>query len=275
MPFEPRLFSGADGNPDGSHFVDPAMAESHPAAMNGASQRATSMTARLHGAGPFRSVPAEVDADADLELPDQLAMLAAQLRDEAERLAARHSPPEGRTVEPIRDGKRGRRFARYAAILLVAIGLVAWRSLVPRGWLRPNAATVASGPAVHDSAATTAAAAAQVTEPLSTARAASSSLVKSSATVATARKSPAAGGSDPESLRAGQGIAEVGAGETPIARHPPADENEMLRRQVEGFDKLIHRLQAELAVRDAAQVENEKLIQSLRQENEQSRRQQR
>ena len=57
MPFEPRLFSGADGNPDGSHFVDPAMAESHPAAMNGASQRATSMTCAVarRGTVPVRA----------------------------------------------------------------------------------------------------------------------------------------------------------------------------------------------------------------------------
>ena len=220
-------------------------------------------------------MPAEVDPDADLELPDQLAMLAAQLRDEADQLAARHSPPEARSVEPIRDDKRGRRIARYAAILLVGLGLVAWRSLVPRDWLRPNAVTVASGPAVHDNAATTAAAAAQGAEPLSAARAASSSLAKTSVTAAAAKQLPAGMASDPQSLRTGQGIQEVSASDPAVVRHPPANENEMLRRQVEGFDKLIHRLQAELAARDAAQVENERLIQSLRQENEQLRRQQR
>jgi hypothetical protein len=287
MPFEPRLFSGADGNSDGRLFVDPAAAESantaaHAAALGGFSPARAVRGARARAAtrvgGQLRS--AEADSDADLELPDQLAMLAAQLRDEADQLAAQHAPPEVREIKPIAERGRWRRFARVAAIVLLGVGLVAWRSLAPRGGAHPNAATVAaahSGNALasRDTPAAKAAVAAQGEQP-ATMRTASV-LTKTSATVAlaAAKNAPAAVASDPQSLRTGQGIQEVSAGEPAVARHPPANETEMLRRQVEGFDKLIHRLQAELAARDAAQIENEKLIQSLRQENEQLRHQQR
>ena len=102
-----------------------------------------------------------------------------------------------------------------------------------------------------------------------------SAATKSAATVVIATKKIAsASSSDPQTLRAGQGLQEVSAGDAPVVRHPPGAETEMLRRQVAGFDKLIHRRQAELAARDAAQADNEKLIQSLRQENEQLRHQQ-
>jgi hypothetical protein len=157
--------------------------------------------------------------------------------------------------------------------------------LAPQSWAHPNAATVAaahsgnppadSAPASSDTPAAKAAVAVQGEQPWTNRPA--SVLAKTSGTVAlaAAKNAPAAVASDPQWLRAGQGIQEVSAGEPAVARHPPANENEMLRRQVEGFDKLIHRLQAELAARDVAQAENERLIQSLRQENEQLRRQQR
>jgi hypothetical protein len=274
MPFEPRLFSGADGNLDGSangslgggfdrsHYVDPAAAESgRPPAMN-------TSAARSRDTSLLRPVAADVDCDSDLELPDQLAMLAAQLRDEADQLAAQHAPPDVHAIEPITDRNPRRKLWRYAAVALVGLGLVAWRSLASQDRTLPNVGTMA-----QDTSTAKANLVARTSEP-STAR--PQGEAKGSMTLAAAasnQPTPPAG-PDPQAMRANQGIEEVVAGESPAARHPPADELEMLHRQVDGFDKLIHRLQAELAARDAAQMENEKLIQSLRQENEQLRRQQ-
>ena len=81
---------------------------------------------------------------------------------------------------------------------------------------------------------------------------------------AASRSTPAAS-VDPAALRATQGIGEVSVVPA-VAKKPPTDEVEMLRVQVDGFEKLIRRLQAELAARDAQQAEAQRQIEALRQE---------
>jgi hypothetical protein len=68
--------------------------------------------------------------------------------------------------------------------------------------------------------------------------------------------------------RNGQGLEEVSIGtDSPSrSRRPPADEVEMLRIQVSGFEKVIERLQAEVTARDKSQAEMVKLIRSLQDE---------
>jgi hypothetical protein len=64
-----------------------------------------------------------------------------------------------------------------------------------------------------------------------------------------------------------------------VAFNPPAatgsklSEVQMLRIQVTAFEQVIHRLQDELARRDKSQAEMDKLVEGLRQEVEQLRRQ--
>ncbi len=69
-----------------------------------------------------------------------------------------------------------------------------------------------------------------------------------------------------------QGVEEVGIAAPADARHPPTDEVEMLRIQVNGFEKVIQRLQAEIAAREKSQAQTAKLVQSLRDRNRRAQR---
>ncbi len=69
-------------------------------------------------------------------------------------------------------------------------------------------------------------------------------------------------------------LGEVGvAGEAPAARSP-GNELEMLRIQLDAFERVISRLQAELKRRDQQQSETDQLVESLRREVESLRKQQ-
>jgi S1-C subfamily serine protease len=74
------------------------------------------------------------------------------------------------------------------------------------------------------------------------------------------------GGANQITVRNSQGIEEVGIDAPTRARRAPADEVEMLRIQINGFEKVIRKLQGELSVREQSQAETDKLIDSLRAE---------
>jgi S1-C subfamily serine protease len=63
-----------------------------------------------------------------------------------------------------------------------------------------------------------------------------------------------------------QGVEEVGIEATTRARRLPTDEVEMLRLQVTGFEKVIKKLQTELAAREQSQAQTTKLVESLKAE---------
>ncbi len=63
-----------------------------------------------------------------------------------------------------------------------------------------------------------------------------------------------------------QGVEEVGIDAPTRARRAPSDEVEMLRIQVNGFEKVIEKLQGEISARQKSQAETEKLVESLRAE---------
>jgi hypothetical protein len=201
------------------------------------------------GSAPKLLVADELDSD----LPDELAAVAAQLRDEAATLARQHPPraaedPLGPTVKRRR---RGLWLWPVAASILVTAGLLAWRI---DHW--PSAAV---GPA-----------AVTADRPSSQAAAATSKVV---ATKPPAERRPSAVDLELERLRAAQSVAEVGITDTQAPSHGTSDELSMLRRQVDGFEKLIHRFQAELVARDAAEAESQRRIEALQKENEELRQQ--
>jgi S1-C subfamily serine protease len=67
-------------------------------------------------------------------------------------------------------------------------------------------------------------------------------------------------------VRNSQGVEEVGIDAPIRSRRPPTDEVEMLRIQINGFEKVIQKLQTELSIRDQSQSATDKLVQSLREE---------
>ena len=104
MPFEPRLFSSGDDRARVSAVLpSPLM---------------------LRDAAPKLLVAEELDAD----LPDDLAALAAQLRDEAATLARQHPPrPADEPIAPAATlRRRGPWLWPAAAAVVVAAGLFAW-----------------------------------------------------------------------------------------------------------------------------------------------------
>ena len=74
------------------------------------------------------------------------------------------------------------------------------------------------------------------------------------------------GGPSQITVRNSQGVEEVGIDAPTRTRRAPADELEMLRIQINGFEKVIHKLQGEISARDQSQAETDKLIESLRAE---------
>jgi hypothetical protein len=63
-------------------------------------------------------------------------------------------------------------------------------------------------------------------------------------------------------------IGEVGPGGDPPAARSPGNELEMLRIQLDAFERVITRLQAELKRRNQQQSETDELVESLRREVE-------
>jgi S1-C subfamily serine protease len=63
-----------------------------------------------------------------------------------------------------------------------------------------------------------------------------------------------------------QGVDEVAIEPPTRSRRAPTDEVEMLRIQVSGFEKVIQKLQVELAVREQSQAETAMLVESLKAE---------
>ncbi len=61
-----------------------------------------------------------------------------------------------------------------------------------------------------------------------------------------------------------QGVEEVGIEPPTRARRTPTDEVEMLRIQVSGFEKVIQKLEGELAAREKSQADTTKLVESLK-----------
>ena len=229
MPFEPRLFSSGDDQ--AAPAGELVSAELSP------------------GAGPKLLVADEPDAD----LPDELAALAAQLRDEAATLARQHPPRpvEAPLAPAIERRRRGLWLWPAAAAILVAAGLTAWRierlPIVPVTQPKVTAEPIKS------------------LDPVPTAVvAASPQPVKHHS----ATTQP-----DSEPPHSDQGIAEVSVTDPQAPTHGTTDELSMLRRQVDGFEKLIHRFQAELVARDAAEAASQRQIEALQQENEQLRNQ--
>ncbi|HEY2146390.1 MAG TPA: S1C family serine protease, partial [Pirellulales bacterium] len=60
-----------------------------------------------------------------------------------------------------------------------------------------------------------------------------------------------------------QGVEEVGIEPPTRSRRTPTDEVEMLRIQVSGFEKVIQKLEGELAAREKSQADTTKLVESL------------
>ena len=183
--------------------------------------------------------------DEEFDLPIHLAALADQLRDDADHLVRCY--PATQSV----DGPQAMRAARSHK----------------SGWVRWSAAAavlliVATWPSVA--------------ERLATVDRSGSNVVSSKESIARVERGDrdrAAGRAIQQheheiALRPSQEVQEVsvGADAPSRPRHPPADEVEMLRIQISGFQKVIERLQAELSARDQSQADMVKLIKSLQDE---------
>ena len=233
MPFEPRLVP-ADDSQD-AHIL-----------AAGATDRAE---ARCPNCGA--AVPAAVGSKRDActtneesDLPAHLAALAEQLRDDANHLADCYPASESadRPV-PMVATVRSRRWVRWSAAAAVLLIVATWPSVAER---------------------------------LATVDRSGSNVVSSKESIAQVERGDrdrSAGRAIQQyeheiALRPSQEVQEVsvGADAPSRPRHPPADEVEMLRIQISGFQKVIERLQAELSARDQSQADMVKLIKSLQDE---------
>lgn len=231
MPFDkPRLFFG-----DGAANIS-AKVESTP---------------RLQD-----SLPRETVADEELGLSAELQVLASHLRGEADSLAGRYAPASRAASASARNRGFGRRWVwQFGAAAVAGLALVAWQ--IDRWAQSPHVAIVVqsptSGPVVAPQQPTIAAIPQTASVPLAP------PVLSSASPSSTANVDPAA-------FRHSQGVAEVGIDAPAVERHPPADQVEMLRIQVLGFEKVIRKLQTELIARDAAQMESQRRIESLQAE---------
>ncbi|HKD38257.1 MAG TPA: S1C family serine protease [Pirellulales bacterium] len=73
-------------------------------------------------------------------------------------------------------------------------------------------------------------------------------------------------GNNSITVRNSQGVEEVAIEPPARARRTPTDEVEMLRIQVSGFEKVIQKLETEIAAREQSQSETAKLVESLKAE---------
>ena len=232
MPFEPRLVPADD--PQDAHIL-----------AAGATDRAM---ARCPNCGAAVQVAkARRDActiDEEFDLPVHLAALAGQLGDDANHLADCYPASESadRPV-PMVAAARSRRWVRWSAAAAVLLIVATWPSVAER---------------------------------LATVDRSGSKVVSSKESIAQIERGDrdrAAGRAIQQyereiALRPSQEVQEVSVGTDAPSRprHPPADEVEMLRIQISGFQKVIERLQAELSARDQSQADMVKLIKSLQDE---------
>jgi hypothetical protein len=233
MPFEPRLVPADD--PQDAHIL-----------AAGATDRAV---ARCPNCGA--TVPAAVGSRRDAgktneesELPAHLAVLAEQLRDDANHLADCYPASESadRPV-PMVATVRSRRWVRWSAAAAVVLIVATWPSVAQRlaTFDRSGSEVVSSKESIVQ------------IERGDRERAAGRAIQQYEHEIA---------------LRPSQEVEEVsvGADAPSRPRHPPADEVEMLRIQISGFQKVIERLQAELSARDQSQADMVMLIKSLQDE---------
>ena len=201
------------------------------------------------------SRPMSSAAEEELGLSAELQVLASHLRGEADSLAERYASPTPSQPQSAHERRLMRRWmwrcmaAGVAGLALLAWRIERWQQMTPAAPL-PVAAQIETH-AIVRSTLPVAVAPAQRAHGFRRAifRCASKCRIGRSAV-----------------LRHSQGIAEVGIDAPAIERHPPADQVEMLRIQVSGFEKVIRKLQAELIARDAAQIESQKQIESLQAE---------
>jgi S1-C subfamily serine protease len=73
-------------------------------------------------------------------------------------------------------------------------------------------------------------------------------------------------GNNSITVRNSQGVEEVAIQPATRSRRTPTDEVEMLRVQVSGFEKVIQKLQTEIASREQSQAETARLVESLKTE---------
>lgn len=229
MPFDkPRIFSAGEHN-DEARMV--------PAASGGPGQSArehharAALTSELGVCGESES-----SADDDLGLPAELQMLAAELRGEADMLAERYVPAGAPSHFDERRSMR-RWIWRGIAVSLAGIALLTWQ--IERSPESPRPTAAAQTNALPSGVSTDAIRTISQAVP----------------------PSP-----DPAAIRRTQGIAEVGMDQPAADRHTPADQIEMLRMQLSGFEKVIQKLQLEIKSRDAVQIESQHEIESLQAE---------
>jgi hypothetical protein len=233
MPFDkPRLFSPRSQDCDGLS----------PAPLG--SDRAVGFDMHQDAATRDRAT------DEELGLSAELQVLASHLRGEADSLAERFAPATSPQSDSVQDHPIRRRWmwqsmaVGVAGLAILTWQIDRWQQSPPQSPTESIAQTETHG---------------VVVEPLL-----QSGRSTPAASISFTPASVAA--SDPAAMRHSQGIAEVGIDAPAVERHPPADQVEMLRIQVTGFEKVIRKLQAELIARDAAQIESQKQIQSLQEE---------
>jgi hypothetical protein len=189
----------------------------------------------------------DCSSDDDLGLSAELQLLGAQLRGEADLLANRYAPTaEIQPAKPAYSRFRRRMLWQAAAVAVAGLAILVWQ--FGRPWrASTRLSEVVSAP--HDGVSPIVAGGIADTASVNPASAKSRTAV-----------------SDSSEFRRTQGIAEVGIDAPATDRHPPANQLEMLRLQLSGFEKVIRKLQTELSARDAAQLESERQIESLQAE---------
>jgi hypothetical protein len=182
---------------------------------------------------------AEPTDDFALELPPELAALGEQLTADSAHLSDRYPAKQPATVGDVAAptasrrsfGRIGLRFGAAAAAILVAI--VGWKLGSPEHAANVSRPTASTVPA------------------------------KNVADSDGKSRRPATGVMD---LRGMQHVEEVGIELPQRSKHSMADEVTLLRKQLNGFEKVINALQTELAARKQAQADDQKTIETLRAE---------
>jgi hypothetical protein len=186
----------------------------------------------------------EATGDFVLNLPPELTALGEQLGADSSFLAERYPAKQSTTIGAVSEvatnaGRRrgiGMRFGAAAAAVLA--GVLGWQLGSTQS---PAINRRAETPAPH--------------------------LIATNPELAVAQHAvimhPAANATE---LHGDQGVQEVGIDAPSHAKHASTDEVTMLRKQLNGFEKVISVLQSEIVARKQAEVENRKLIESLQAE---------
>ncbi len=227
MPFEPRLYADDDRR-------EPQNGAAHHDDVCCPACGAAISVGEAGGA--------ELAGEERLSLPADLVALADQLGDDADHLARRYPAADSKVrhrTAPARRSASGRWIRWSVAAAVIAI--------------------IATGPSVGERSTSSVRPDAAAREAIAQIdRGKSGSLVNAATLKAT----------NEWTVANGSGVEPVSIGDERLnqPRHLPADEVEMLRIQVSGFQKVIERLQDELAARDKSQAEMVKLIRSLQDE---------